>query len=79
MAPDRYDSVYEESSQDYPLPYILTQSCLNPNMEAYLKLLADRRIKLRNPIRRLLILLFGSEIEFTYVFVSKTLVFETPR
>jgi hypothetical protein len=48
MAPGRYDPVYEEGSQDYPLPYILARSCLNPNMEAYLKLLADKRITLRN-------------------------------
>jgi hypothetical protein len=30
MAPGRYDPVYEEGSQDYPLPYILARMLPKP-------------------------------------------------
>ncbi len=46
MVPGRYDPVYEEGGQDYPLPYVRWTE--NQNMEAYLELLADRPITLRN-------------------------------
>jgi hypothetical protein len=47
MVPGRYDPVYEEEGgQDYPLPYVRWTE--NQNMEAYLELLADRSITLRN-------------------------------
>jgi predicted dehydrogenase/threonine dehydrogenase-like Zn-dependent dehydrogenase len=44
--PGRYDPYYEEGGQDYPLPYVRWTE--NRNMEAYLRLLVDRRINLRN-------------------------------
>lgn len=44
--PGRYDPYYEEEGQDYPLPYVRWTE--NRNMEAYLRLLADGRIDLRN-------------------------------
>jgi hypothetical protein len=37
MVPGRYDPVYEEGGQDYPLPYVRWTE--NQNMEAYLELL----------------------------------------
>jgi predicted dehydrogenase/threonine dehydrogenase-like Zn-dependent dehydrogenase len=42
--PGRYDPVYEEAGEDYPLPYVRWTE--NRNMAAYLRLLADRRIDL---------------------------------
>lgn len=42
--PGRYDPVYEEGGQDYPLPYVRWTE--NRNMQAYLELLAKRKIKL---------------------------------
>lgn len=44
--PGRYDPYYEAGGQDYPLPYVRWTE--NRNMEAYLRLLADGRIDLRN-------------------------------
>jgi predicted dehydrogenase len=43
--PGRYDPVYEEQGQDYPLPYVRWTE--NRNMEEYLKLMADGRVDLR--------------------------------
>jgi predicted dehydrogenase/threonine dehydrogenase-like Zn-dependent dehydrogenase len=40
--PGRYDSVYEEGGQDYPLPYVRWTE--NRNMEAYLALLASGQL-----------------------------------
>jgi predicted dehydrogenase/threonine dehydrogenase-like Zn-dependent dehydrogenase len=42
--PGRYDPAYEEGGQDYPLPYVRWTE--NRNMQAYLELLANRKIKL---------------------------------
>ena len=42
--PGRYDSVYEEEGQDYPLPYVRWTE--NRNMEAYLRLLSSGKISL---------------------------------
>lgn len=42
--PGRYDPVYEEGGQDYPLPYVRWTE--NRNMQAYLDLLAAGRIRL---------------------------------
>lgn len=42
--PGRYDPVYEEGGQDYPLPYVRWTE--NRNMQAYLELLAKRKIKI---------------------------------
>ena len=42
--PGRYDPVYEEGGQDYPLPYVRWTE--NRNMQAYLELLATGRVKL---------------------------------
>jgi predicted dehydrogenase/threonine dehydrogenase-like Zn-dependent dehydrogenase len=42
--PGRYDPGYEEGGHDYPLPYVRWTE--NRNMQSYLELLADRRIKL---------------------------------
>ncbi|MGI4850796.1 MAG: bi-domain-containing oxidoreductase [Janthinobacterium lividum] len=42
--PGRYDSVYEEEGIDYPLPYVRWTE--NRNMQAYLKLLEDKRVSL---------------------------------
>jgi predicted dehydrogenase/threonine dehydrogenase-like Zn-dependent dehydrogenase len=47
--PGRYDPVYEEGGQDYPLPYVRWTE--NRNMQAYLAMLADGSIKLDNLIR----------------------------
>lgn len=44
--PGRYDPVYEEGGQDYPLPYVRWTE--NRNMQAYLNLLADKKISLDN-------------------------------
>lgn len=44
--PGRYDPYYEEGGQDYPLPYVRWTE--NRNMAAYLRLLAEGRIDLRN-------------------------------
>ncbi|OQW43930.1 MAG: oxidoreductase [Proteobacteria bacterium SG_bin6] len=46
--PGRYDPVYEEGGQDYPLAYVRWTE--NRNMEAYLELLASRRVRLDNLI-----------------------------
>lgn len=40
--PGRYDPVYEENGQDYPLPYVRWTE--NRNMEAYIDLLIKKRI-----------------------------------
>ena len=42
--PGRYDPVYEEGGQDYPLPYVRWTE--NRNMQAYLALLAKRKVRL---------------------------------
>lgn len=42
--PGRYDPAYEEGGQDYPLPYVRWTE--NRNMQAYLELLANRKIRL---------------------------------
>jgi predicted dehydrogenase/threonine dehydrogenase-like Zn-dependent dehydrogenase len=42
--PGRYDPVYEEAGQDYPLPYVRWTE--NRNMLAYLRLIAEGRISL---------------------------------
>lgn len=42
--PGRYDPVYEEGGQDYPLPYVRWTE--NRNMQAYLDLLANGRVRL---------------------------------
>lgn len=42
--PGRYDPAYEEGGQDYPLPYVRWTE--NRNMQAYLELLANRKVKL---------------------------------
>lgn len=42
--PGRYDPVYEEGGQDYPLPYVRWTE--NRNMEAYLELLAQNKVAL---------------------------------
>jgi predicted dehydrogenase len=42
--PGRYDPVYEEGGQDYPLPYVRWTE--NRNMQAYLELLARGRVSL---------------------------------
>jgi predicted dehydrogenase/threonine dehydrogenase-like Zn-dependent dehydrogenase len=44
--PGRYDSLYEEQGRDYPLPYVRWTE--NRNMDEYLSLLADGRVKLQN-------------------------------
>lgn len=46
--PGRYDPVYEEVGQDYPLPYVRWTE--NRNMAAYLQLLANGRVDLTNLI-----------------------------
>ncbi len=43
--PGRYDPVYEEQGQDYPLPYVRWTE--NRNMEEYLRLLEEGRIDLK--------------------------------
>jgi predicted dehydrogenase/threonine dehydrogenase-like Zn-dependent dehydrogenase len=42
--PGRYDPVYEIDGQDYPLPYVRWTE--NRNMEEYLRLMADGRVRL---------------------------------
>lgn len=42
--PGRYDPAYEEGGQDYPLPYVRWTE--NRNMQAYLELLANRKVRL---------------------------------
>ncbi|MBF6617707.1 MAG: bi-domain-containing oxidoreductase [Candidimonas sp.] len=42
--PGRYDPMYEENGQDYPLPYVRWTE--NRNMQAYIALLSTGRIKL---------------------------------
>ena len=42
--PGRYDPVYEEQGQDYPLPYVRWTE--NRNMEEYLRLVAEGRVNL---------------------------------
>jgi predicted dehydrogenase len=42
--PGRYDETYEEGGQDYPLPYVRWTE--NRNMQAYLRLLADKKLTL---------------------------------
>ncbi|MGH8729738.1 MAG: bi-domain-containing oxidoreductase, partial [Burkholderiales bacterium] len=44
--PGRYDALYEEGGQDYPLPYVRWTE--NRNMETYLQLLASGQISLEN-------------------------------
>ncbi len=44
--PGRYDPVYEEGGQDYPLPFVRWTE--NRNMEAYLGLLASGKVNLSN-------------------------------
>ena len=44
--PGRYDPIYEEGGQDYPLPYVRWTE--NRNMEEYLRLLASGRLSLVN-------------------------------
>jgi predicted dehydrogenase/threonine dehydrogenase-like Zn-dependent dehydrogenase len=46
--PGRYDPLYEEGGQDYPLPYVRWTE--NRNMQAYLALLAEGRLALA-PLR----------------------------
>lgn len=47
--PGRYDPVYEEAGQDYPLPYVRWTE--NRNMEAYIQLLADANLDLSRLIQ----------------------------
>jgi predicted dehydrogenase/threonine dehydrogenase-like Zn-dependent dehydrogenase len=42
--PGRYDPLYEEAGQDYPLGYVRWTE--NRNMQAYLEMLADKRVSL---------------------------------
>lgn len=42
--PGRYDPAYEEGGQDYPLPYVRWTE--NRNMQAYIELLAKRKVRL---------------------------------
>ncbi len=42
--PGRYDPIYEEGGQDYPLPYVRWTE--NRNMQAYIELIASGRLKL---------------------------------
>lgn len=42
--PGRYDPLYEEGGQDYPLPYVRWTE--NRNMEAYLRLLENGQVRL---------------------------------
>lgn len=46
--PGRYDPVYEDEGQDYPLPYVRWTE--NRNMESYLRLVAEGKVRLRNLI-----------------------------
>ncbi|MBN8919170.1 MAG: bi-domain-containing oxidoreductase, partial [Rhizobiales bacterium] len=47
--PGRYDSIYEEQGQDYPLAYVRWTE--NRNMAEYLRLLASGRVSLANMLR----------------------------
>jgi predicted dehydrogenase/threonine dehydrogenase-like Zn-dependent dehydrogenase len=44
--PGRYDPVYEQGGNDYPLPYVRWTE--NRNMEEFLKLLSEKKITLEN-------------------------------
>lgn len=44
--PGRYDPFYEEGGQDYPIAYVRWTE--NRNMQAYLTLLAERKVRLDN-------------------------------
>lgn len=44
--PGRYDPMYEEQGNDYPLPYVRWTEARN--MEEYLRLIADGRVRLAN-------------------------------
>jgi predicted dehydrogenase/threonine dehydrogenase-like Zn-dependent dehydrogenase len=44
--PGRYDPVYEQGGQDYPLPYVRWTE--NRNMEEFLKLLSENKVTLDN-------------------------------
>lgn len=44
--PGRYDPLYEEGGQDYPLPYVRWTE--NRNMQAYLAMVADGKIQLES-------------------------------
>ncbi len=48
--PGRYDPMYEEGGQDYPLPYVRWTE--NRNMEEYLNLLARGKVRLSGMPRR---------------------------
>ena len=48
--PGRYDPLYEEGGQDYPLPYVRWTE--NRNMAAYLDLIAQGRVRLSDLERR---------------------------
>jgi predicted dehydrogenase/threonine dehydrogenase-like Zn-dependent dehydrogenase len=47
--PGRYDPLYEDGGQDYPIAYVRWTE--NRNMEAYLQLIADGRMRLKPLIR----------------------------
>jgi predicted dehydrogenase/threonine dehydrogenase-like Zn-dependent dehydrogenase len=47
--PGRYDPLYEDGGQDYPIAYVRWTE--NRNMEAYLQLIADGRMHLKSLIR----------------------------
>lgn len=49
--PGRYDPAYEENAQDYPYAYVRWTE--NRNMDAYLKLIAERKIQFRNLIGKI--------------------------
>lgn len=49
--PGRYDPVYEEGGQDYPIAYVRWTE--NRNMQAYIDLLARGKVKLGNLYRQL--------------------------
>ena len=44
--PGRYDPSYEEGGQDYPLPYVRWTE--NRNMESYLRMLAEKKVRIEN-------------------------------
>lgn len=46
--PGRYDPVYEQEGQDYPIAYVRWTE--NRNMQAYLELLAQEKLRLKNLI-----------------------------
>ncbi len=47
--PGRYDPVYEDEGRDYPIGYVRWTE--NRNMEAYLRLIAQKKIRLENLMR----------------------------